>query len=60
MILPIVTDTIGTSLIYSYQTNHTITSVNPPSCYATGKTATSYTLSSAKQRNKNEIKKSIS
>ena len=29
MILPIATDTIGASLIYSYQTNHTITSVNP-------------------------------
>ena len=28
MILPIATDTIGASLIYIYQTNHTITSVN--------------------------------
>ena len=29
MILPIAIDTIGASLIYSYQTNHTTTIVNP-------------------------------
>ena len=52
MVLPIATDTIGVAISNIYQTNHTITSVNP-SRYTTGKTSTSYTLSSVKQRKKN-------
>ena len=37
MTLPIAADTIGASLIYSYQTNHTITSVKPSLATPRGK-----------------------